>query len=182
MIFNILKIHIISPQTHQKIQTTTGQTPPIHHSSIHQSTNPPNQTQKCPKEVQDATTTTAPNATVADADGSTYSSVTVQLTPTNVLSTTCLTRHTRLVVCVMVRTMLLRERGEINRSVTEIIPLMSVKVRKEMGRGKKARKEKARKVKAKRRSNQPRPLLTFLLNHNCLIFLLINSTSYKSDC
>jgi hypothetical protein len=151
MVLNGLEIHISSPQTHQSnsnyrtATTTTTTTTPIH-----QPTNPPTKIpKKCPKEVQDATTTTAPNATSVTADGSTYPSVTVQHTPSNVQSTTCLTRHTRLAVCVMVRTILLRERGEINRLV--ILPLRVVKVRKERVRKEKVKREgKAREVKARK--------------------------------
>jgi hypothetical protein len=78
----------------------------------------------------------------------------------------------------MVRTMLLRERGEINRLVILILPLTVVKVRreeagKEMARkvkGKRdvktrkvmARKVEARKVMAKRRSNSQLPAETQL--------------------
>jgi hypothetical protein len=51
----------------------------------------------------------------------------------------------------MVRTMLLRERGEINRLVILILPLMVVKVRKERVRKEKVKREgKARKVKARK--------------------------------
>jgi hypothetical protein len=184
MIFNASGILIFSHKlirSNPNYRTTTTLT--IHHTPHL----PPNPTsfQKCPKEDQDATTTTAPNATVADADGSTHPSVTVQLTSTSVQPTTCLTRHTRLAVCVMVRTMLLRELGEINRLVTRMNPLMSVKVRKEMGRRKKARKVKAkkveaRKVMARRGSDQPRLLLTFLAKHDCLTFLT-NSISYTTQ-
>jgi hypothetical protein len=151
--------------------TTTTHPPPTnpHPSTKFTSFRP----QKCPKEDQDATTTTAPNATVVVADGSIHPSVIVRHTPTSVQSTTCLTRHTRLAVCVMVRTMLLREHGEINRLVILILPLSvakaMVKAMVKAKRESKARKVKAkREVTAKRRSNQPRLLLAFLWKHNCL--------------